>query len=173
MYIGSSRRSIGNRIGHHFCILKKGIHRTKKFQVLWDSDPVLDNWDMKILEICQPDIVKDRENFWLSQFENILNSVRNATGQGRVTSEEIKAKQRAGRAKYLQTPGARESLSVRAKKQHEEKNFGAHTWVHDPVITAESRKQSSIRMKKYMETVTGDEMSRRSYQRKIFTEEKS
>ncbi len=70
-------------------------------------------------------------------------------------------------------PAERKRRSERAKKQHKQKNFGAHTWKEGPdyekiankwARTDENRKQ----LRSHIAAQSSEEMSRRSYQRKIF-----
>lgn len=72
-YIGSSKRCIANRINWHIGELRKGRHQPK-FQEEWDNGVEAD-WKIQILELCIPEICRQRELFWLLQEELPLNEI--------------------------------------------------------------------------------------------------
>jgi len=126
-YVGSSFTSIYNRWSWHKSRLKLGTHTCKAFQKLWnETDP--EDWEFVVLEEDTENDVRAREDFWMSYPKVLLNTVKSSTGACSKHSEETKQKMREGRAKYLQTSGAREALSERAKRQHKEGKLGRQTW---------------------------------------------
>jgi hypothetical protein len=64
----------------------------------------------------------------MSQFDVLLNTVQDARGACRKHSPETIEKMRQSRARYLETPGARESLAERAREQHRQGRLGRVTW---------------------------------------------
>jgi hypothetical protein len=168
-YVGASARCIGNRFSWHLAVFRRNAHTSKAAQELWNKSQPSD-WHFKIVERCASDRVRERESFWFTQFD-LLNTIPDAHGRGPRHNEETKAKMRAGRARYLETPGAREALSERAKKQHAEKNFGAHTWTDGPdyetIASNWSRSEENVeRLKKHVAAQSSEEMSRRSLLRR-------
>jgi hypothetical protein len=89
---------------------------------LYDQNPEYLTPD--VLEYCAAEIVPVREKFWSSH-----NDTLESRPAGKYTlSEETKSRIREGRQRYLATPESRVQLSEKARQQHQEKNFGAHTW---------------------------------------------
>lgn len=126
-YVGSSFTSVGNRFSWHKAMLKKGEHTCTALQELWNSTPVQD-WEFVILEQDSENDVRERENFWMGYPKVLLNTVKDATGKTRRWSEETKRKMSKGRARYLETPGARQRLREQASRQHAEGRLGRSTW---------------------------------------------
>ena len=122
VYIGSSRRSVVNRFSWHQTKFRQGKH-TPALQDRWVADK--GQFSYELLEECSAKDTLRLEKEWSARTETLLNQRR--PDEYRL-SEETKRKQSESRARYLQTPGARESLSERARVQHENRNFGAHTW---------------------------------------------
>jgi hypothetical protein len=123
-YVGSSKRCIENRLGWHLYKLRQKEHTSTALQEEFDHS-VEEDWELEILELCTPELCYDREKFWFDRYVTCLCS-RPACGY--ILNSDIREKLRTGRQRYLATPGARESLSKRAKIQHQNRNFGAHTW---------------------------------------------
>lgn len=126
VYVGGSGRCVYNRMTHHLFKLRRGTHNLK-FQEEWDNS-VPEDWEIQILEICTPDLVQERETYWIGQYDLVYNAWHDATGKTKRWSPEDRKKMSESRARYLDTPGAREKLAEKARQQHAEGNFGAHTW---------------------------------------------
>lgn len=157
-YIGSSKRCINNRFSHHLVKMKKGLHN-EKIQALWSGD--VKEWEVIILS-SNP----DDEQLFLQQTSDPLNVAPNADNSGRHLSEDLKKRLSESRARYLETEGAKESLSERAKKQHSEKNFGAHTWTEGPKYNPKSGIAGGDALKAHIAKQSSEEMRRRSLLRK-------
>jgi hypothetical protein len=70
-YIGSSI-SIGKRISGEYTDFKKGNFCNSDLQVDWDANTEED-FDIAILETCEPDKLLVRECFWIKNTENTYN----------------------------------------------------------------------------------------------------
>lgn len=120
LYVGSTRRCIANRIGHHLHLLRKGLH-TEIFQAEWDSS-VEEDWEVRILEICEPSMCREREKFWMSQHDLLMNTI---VGR-RVWTPEVKAKMRIAALRVGSDPEERERRRQRALLQHKNNPGFAH-----------------------------------------------
>jgi AraC-like DNA-binding protein len=100
-------------------MLRKGVHVSTKLQKVYNLRPSMVGWE--ILELCEPSGVKSAEKRWSAQYPDTLDT---HPSRGYSLTEETKKTLREGRARYLSTPGAIESLSERAKKQWAEGNLG-------------------------------------------------
>lgn len=123
VYVGSTGRCIYNRLSWHTTKLRAGEHKSDGLQGLWDRDGD-DAFRYVVLELCEDHL--DAEKVWASMFDGLMN---NRVPGSYVRTNEDRQKISEGRARYLDTPGARESLSERARKQHAQGNFGRATWV--------------------------------------------
>lgn len=126
-YVGSSSRSISNRLSWHKFALRSGSHTCRALQSLWSSTDESE-WSWEVLEEDSENDIRERENFWMGFPKILLNTVRDATGRSRRHSEETKRRMSESRARYLETSGAREALAEKARRQHEDGNFGRATW---------------------------------------------
>lgn len=160
-YVGGSI-NIGSRWSVHKSKLKNGCHH-KELQVLYDRDGA-DSFVFEILETCSKRILKKREDFYALKEKKRVGR----TNMGFHFSLKQRRKMSRGRARYLETPGARESLSERAKKQHVNGNFGAKTWKTGPRYNPKSGIAGACALRKHIASQSSEEMSRRSYMRKIF-----
>lgn len=122
-YVGSSFKSIYNRWSWHKSKLKYNSHTCAALQELWNKTDSED-WEFIVLEEDENNEVREREEFWMGYPKVLLNTIKDPTGTTRRHSPETIEKMRAGRARYLETPGARESLSIRAKIQRANGNLG-------------------------------------------------
>ena len=123
VYVGGSKRCIYNRISWHLNRLRNGIHPSTRLQELWNTDK--DLFSVAVLDVCFPEKVSSLEKKWSRLCKNDLSS---RPARGYSLSEETRQKQRDGRQRYLATPESRIQLAKKARQQHREKNFGAHTW---------------------------------------------
>lgn len=112
-YVGSSKRSIANRIGWHISVLRAGKHTCAALQEEWNNS-VESDWVVDILEIANPDVVRSREIHWLLQEDTILNTVH----EHRVWSPESRQKLRVSAKRVGSDPEERERRRQRALAQH-------------------------------------------------------
>lgn len=170
VYLGSSKRCVGNRLSWHLAALKKGYHGSPKLMELWSATNP-EEWEFVVLERCAPDECRAREAHWCIQFEKHLGD---HLATGFTHKEESKQKARESRARYLETPGARESLSERAVTQHQQRRLGASTWKTGPNYEKIADKwartdENKRRLQEHIAEQTSEEMSRRSRCRKMFS----
>jgi len=123
VYVGGSARCIYNRVTWHMCMLRKGAHTSSRLQELWNRDSSL--FEVAVLDFCDPVRVKDLEKKWSGVCRTDLSS---HPAREYTRSEAECEKIRQGRQRYLATPESRAQLAEKARQQHREKNFGAHTW---------------------------------------------
>ena len=103
----------------------------------------------------------------------LLNTIKDATGKGRKNSIGTKQKMSEAAKRVGADPAERKRRSDRAKKQHKQKNFGAHTWTEGPDYEKIANKDARTdknreRLRSHIAAQSSEEMSRRSYKRKIF-----
>ena len=127
-YIGSSTRSIGNRIGWHKTKLRHNAHTCPELMELWRTSKPKD-FTVQILQLCEPHKAREYENTF--QYLYLLTIGRPESGY--THSEEVKEKMREGRAQYLMHPLATQRLSDQAKRQHAARKFG-YTEIKPPKI---------------------------------------
>lgn len=165
-YIGASV-DITNRFTHHRFRLRRGMH-CERLQYIFDKYGE-DSLVFEILMLCSRSQLHRNEMACMKKERRLLNIV--APGRKHRHSEESRERMRLSRARYLETPGARESLSERAKKQHANGNFGRATWKNPNrtwKMTDEQKERAAIRLRSHIASQSSEEMSRRSYMRKIF-----
>lgn len=104
-YIGSTRivrvKIPGGNVGAtgfvkrfymHLYSIRNGIHSSKKFQS-FVNDHGIGGVCMEILEICEPSICKQREQFYLDTFSPVLNTYSSSRGAlGSKHSKETREK---------------------------------------------------------------------------------
>jgi len=89
-YIGGSK-DITGRYTHHRFTLRRGINKTRALQELWTQDGE-ETFEFKTLELCEPEMLREREEYWISITENLLNTVPGAVpGMFSEPSENKKA----------------------------------------------------------------------------------
>lgn len=104
----------------------------------------------------------------------ITHSENCSEGQlGRHNSYSTKRRKSQSAKRVAADPAEWKRRSERAKKQHQQKNFGAHTWKEGPDYekisnTLKRNKKNSERLRSHIASQSSEEMSRRSYQRRIF-----
>jgi CHASE3 domain sensor protein len=93
-------------------------------------------------------------------------------------SQERKNKAIENLRKLAADPKERKHRSDRAKKQHQENNLGISTWTEKSELSRSEKmkivKSNPVQHKALIDHIanqTSEEMSRRSYMRKIFTGE--
>lgn len=91
---------------------------------------------------------------------------------GKKRSKTTKHKMSEVAKRIAKDPEERKRRSERAKRQHSERNFGSHTWKEGPdrkkLSKAGSSPENIKRLRTHIALQSSSEMSRRSYQRKIF-----
>jgi group I intron endonuclease len=70
-YIGQSA-DIGRRWAEHRSLLKLKKHKSKRFQNLWDKYG-REAFDWEVLEEIPPDVLTDREQYWMDLLRPVLN----------------------------------------------------------------------------------------------------
>lgn len=175
VFIGSSRRCIRNRFSWHWSSLRYNKHNCKALQRLWNKTKPKE-WHFRALTICLPKETYKMENIWMRRCERrftLLNTVKDATGKTRRYSKATKRKMSEAAKRIGADPAERKCRSDRAKKQHRQKNFGAHTWKEGPDYEKIANKwartdKNRERLRSHIAAQSSEEMSRRSYKRKIF-----
>jgi len=122
-YIGGSTHVV-NRYTWHRVMLRNNDHTSPALQKLWNKTQE-NEWRFVLITFCRSREIKKKED---ETIENWPGKILNDRPPGYKHSKELKARMSASRAVYLETPGARESLSIRAKEQHAAGNFGRSTW---------------------------------------------
>ena len=85
-YNKDSAIGFASRYSYHITALKKRIHHSKKLISLMDMYG-LDGIVMEVLEVCDPELCIEREQYWLELLKPELNTFRNATAKGHVHLE--------------------------------------------------------------------------------------
>jgi group I intron endonuclease len=176
VYVGSAV-NIERRWNFHKYTLRQGLHSTK-FQRAWNKHGEI-NFQFEILEQCTNNELIEKEQYWI----DLLNSVKKGynilekaySPVGIKHSEETKEKMRLGRAKFLETPGAKEDLSRRAKLQHANGKLGRSTWKSDHTrklretgLEVGNRPETKQRLKDHIASQSSEEMRRRNLLRKTY-----
>ena len=117
-YIGSSVK-ITNRFTWHRYMLRRELHRSLALQKKWNATKE-DDWVFAVLQFCRSRELVRCEHEWMNKWPGRTLNERGVEWRH---SESTKTKMRAGRATYLETPGARQKLSDQAKRQHAEGRF--------------------------------------------------
>lgn len=166
-YVGGST-NIEKRWSWHLSMLKNGKHTSPRLQKLWNVHGK-SAFVLEVLLKIRGKRLRVVEDEWALQEKNLLNE---RTNRGYTHSEKLKRKMRAGRARYLEDPEARKSLSERAKKQHAAGNFGHSTWKKGTIAryNPKSGVAGARALRAHIASQTSAEMSKRSRMRKIFLE---
>jgi hypothetical protein len=123
-YLGGSVDMV-SRFTWHRCILRQNRHSSVLLQRLWSRTKERE-WAFVVLEFCRSRELRMREQVRMDTWPGDLLNDRPVKGY--CLSTETRRRQSVSRARYLQDPASRRILSVNAKKQHEEGNFGRITW---------------------------------------------
>jgi group I intron endonuclease len=70
-YVGSSA-SIGHRLKHHLWALKSGKHHNRTMQNCWNKYQTI---EFKVLEKCNPDLLLEREQFYIESLTPYMNHI--------------------------------------------------------------------------------------------------
>lgn len=122
-YIGASSH-VTNRYTWHRVMLRSGEHTSPLLQQLWDKTKE-NEWVFVLLCFC-----RGRKSLMLKETELMQTwpgSLLNDRYPGYHHSEILRKKMSAGRARYLETLGAREKLAAQAKRQHRDGKLGRKT----------------------------------------------
>lgn len=117
-YVGSSTH-VTNRFTWHRYMLRRGLHRSVNLQRLWNKSREKD-WVFAVVQFCRSLELQSCEMQWITTWPGAVLNERDVEWNH---SAETKRKISVGRARYLETPGARKALSEKAKKQHVEGRF--------------------------------------------------
>lgn len=102
MYVGGSVDITGRYTFHRF-MLRRGLHKTKALQELWSLDGEA-AFEFFTLERCLKNVLLEREDFWIAQTPDRLNTMPSAvTGKHSGGPSEIKkaaARRRWARPEY-------------------------------------------------------------------------
>lgn len=182
VHVSSSRRyggssiEIEKRLYHHLIQLRVGTHSSPYLQNLWNKHGEQE-FQFLLLEICDAGVLAQREQFFMDETVELLNvqpAARTALGYRHTI--ETKKKQSESAKLRATSPTERQLRSERAKKQHASGNLGAKTWTEDGRrrVQEASKRGLAIGGAKGRElahqSMTSEEMSRRSYFRKLFKE---
>ena len=118
-YIGSSEH-VTNRYTWHRVMLRRGDHTSKALQKLWNKTSESE-WAFVLICFTRAREIVLRENAVMKTWPGTVLNDRKPNYRH---SEELRRKMSLGRARYLETHGARKSLSIRAKKHHAPGRFG-------------------------------------------------
>lgn len=171
-YLGSSIQ-IEKRLYFHVVELRLDRHHCKSLQQTWNLYGESE-FDFFLLEKCCKDQLWVREQFYIDKVPEklLLNTKKNADGTGYKYSKEVKNKMSESAKRVGADPEERKRRSERAKRQHAEGKLGQQTWSEE--VKIRMRQVAKENMLKHgakgRAAALGDskEMSRRSYQRKIF-----
>lgn len=174
-YVGSSANMEG-RWAVHRATLRAGKHHCAFLQNVWNKYPAED-FAFNILEECLAEALVEREQFHMDATAkgNLMNS-QPAAWSSRGYRHRPESKRRLSEAakRVAQDPEERRRRSERAKAQHAAGKLGRATWTEssDPGLEVWKKvgKAHAARLKELSKTVSSEEMSRRSYQRKMFQE---
>jgi group I intron endonuclease len=130
-YVGSGQ-DIEKRWDWHRHKLRKGGHHSQALQRAWTKYGE-STFLFEILELCNISSLNEREQHWIDMLKTVGPHGYNCqptagNARGFRHTEVSKQKMRDGRAKYLETPGAKESLSNQAHTQHSSGKLGRQTW---------------------------------------------
>lgn len=129
-YIGSGV-NIANRWSVHKVQLKKKTHHSSKLQRAWNKYEAK-NFQFKLIELCSKLNLIKREQHYIDKFDSYHNgyNVQPIAGSclGVRHNKEFRQKLRRAQLRICRNPKEIKRRSIRAKKQHKEKNFGRHTW---------------------------------------------
>lgn len=145
-YVGKTVRSLSRRLGNHIANAKGNQHNKH-----------LSNWILKILsegkrpiieqiEECAPDIWQEREQYWISQFPNLINLTDGGDGcVGFIHDQATREKLSLANKGRKHTQAFKDAMSKRLKgvkhsKEHIAKIAAAH---RGRKATLETRKKLS------------------------------
>lgn len=79
-YVGKTVRSLSRRLGNHIANAKGNKHN--KHLSNWILNTLKENKKpiIELLETCQSDIWQEREQYWISQFPNLINLTAGGDG---------------------------------------------------------------------------------------------
>lgn len=172
-YVGQSS-DIVKRWIYHKMRLRNNDHHCQYLQRMWNKYG-LQAFTFEVLQLCNVEDLNELECFWSNEWsDNLLISVRppGDCARGWKHSESTKVKMSISALKVGADPEERKRRSDRAKAQHAAGNFGQATWsqeVKDKMAKI-ARNNLLVHGVEGRKKAIGDskEMSRRSYQRKIF-----
>ncbi len=174
-YVGSSAE-IERRWAWHRTMLRTGRHHCAFLQNVWNKY-LPEEFAFKILEECSTEALAEREQFHMDSTPKgeLMNSQPVArSSRGYQHGPEAKRKMSEAARQVAQDPEERQRRSERAKAQHAAGKLGRATWTENSDPGEEVWKRvgrlQTDRLRKMAAQTSSEEMSRRSYQRKMFQE---
>lgn len=98
-YIGSTVDSFSKRFDHHYHTLLRGNHKNSHLQNAWNKYGE-DTFEFIILEVCEFEQVRDREQFYIDSIPENMGYNINPLATGPCLTEESLIKQVTNRKKY-------------------------------------------------------------------------
>lgn len=177
-YVGSSAE-IERRWAWHRTMLRTGKHHCDFLQNVWNKY-LPEEFSFSILEECSTESLAEREQFHMDATAKgkLMNSQPTArSSRGYQHSPEAKRKMSEAAKRVAQDPEERQRRSERAKAQHAAGKLGRATWTEtsDPgkEVWSQVGRLQTDRLRKMAAQTSSEEMSRRSYQRKMFAEKEA
>ncbi len=173
LYVGSAVET-DRRWDFHLYQLRKGIHTSQRLQEAWNRDGE-ESFIFEILLPCAPEELAQEEE----RIQAELCPTYNERLRGYTLSEETRQKISAAALEVASRPGDRERRSERAKQQPRSDDHERLSFEYTPEVRENMRAAALKRFERLHANQTeeeriarSEEMSRRSYQRRIFTEDK-
>ena len=177
-YVGSSAE-IERRWAWHRTMLRAGKHHCAFLQNVWNKYRP-EEFAFKVMEECSTESLAEREQFHMDATVKgkLMNSQPVArSSRGYQHSPEAKRRMSEAAKRVAQDPEERQRRSERAKAQHAAGKLGRATWTENSDPGEEVWKQvgrlQTDRLRKMAAQTASEEMSRRSYQRKMFAEKEA
>lgn len=176
-YVGSAF-NFDKRFVLHRHYLNRNKHHSIKLQRAWNKYGA-ENFEFQIIEVCSKKVISKREEFYIkccNSYHKGYNCSPFASGHSPKLKESTKKKISVAAQRVASDEEERQRRSERAKKQHAEGKLGKKTFKNGGPSSekiSKGLKQSAkfkAHYKKLRAAQTPEEMSRRSYCRKIFLE---
>lgn len=127
VYIGSTS-DLGRRWKQHRALLNRGVHPTPRLQAAWLAHGA-EQFICVVLELCRPERLKDREQWWLDSLKpyvpdvgyNELSSVRSDW-----SNAEFRRLMTAAAKRRVSTPEGRAQIKAARAQRKDYSTFGAH-----------------------------------------------
>lgn len=158
-YVGGSVDVVARWQWHEY-MLDENKHTCRALQRLWNRDGEL-SFVFEILVHCTRSRLRSVEDQHALREKRLLSQLN----VGFKKSAESRRRAGKSRARYLETPGAREALAERARQQHRAGNFGRSTWKTGPRVrslTPAQRKFHGDILRAHIAAQSSAEMARRA-----------
>jgi len=118
-YIGQTKQRLSKRISQHFIASKNINHTRSLYRAM--RKYAREDFKIKILEECSPDILDERESYWIT-FYNTMNEGYNLTSGGETAKEcSKKTKEKMSLAKKGKTSNRKGKInSTESNKKRSE-----------------------------------------------------